>query len=237
MLNKRSCNKQKGVVLIFMALVIAFVILPMTAMVINVGRLIITLRQAQNLADVTASTGAQYLGKRCVANQTLDCGDVNNWASLEGWQSVKPAVRSLAQTLSINGAKSFSATDYFNYGINESVQDLANFQRQEIFATSGSGFNADVTMQVQRVSSCFDGTNWQKYQLDNIPNSYCLANAVEVTITISNYNLFLGQFLGVGTLNPKVRSTTAHLRWIPNACGQPSCTLIEAALASAQPCS
>jgi uncharacterized membrane protein len=228
----KNKSRQKGVVLIFMSLVITFVILPLTALVIDLGRIIITLRQAQNLADVAATAGVQYLGKKCITNSFLSCNDVNNWATLNGWQSVKPAIKAITLGIPVSGLERFSSTNYFNYGSSQTLQDLPNYDRQDISTT-----NNFIEINAKRVAYCYDGTNLVARQIEGINNAYCLANAVEVVVTVKKFPTFFGQIIGNNLLENKYRTATAHLRWVPNACGQPSCLLIDAALALPSPCS
>jgi hypothetical protein len=225
--------RQKGVVFVLSIFFMTFIFLPLTAMVIDLGRLIIALRQAQNLADVSATTGINYLGKQCVFNQFLDCGLVRNWATLTGWQSVKPSVKAIATTLSISGAKKFQGTDYFNTG-NATLNDMLNYQHDKIVATGGAG--ADVDIQVRRFSYCYNGASWVKYSLDNRANAHCLANLVEASVTVNNFPNFFGKISGINFFGSKTRVAESHLRWTPNVCGEPSCTIIESALLLPNPC-
>ena len=221
---------QSGVVLIFFVFVLTFVFLPFTAIVIDIGRFILTLRQAQNLADTASTAGLQYLGRQCVSNPLLSCTVPANWASLDGWRSVKPMVRAMAAATPLLQSKKLGSSDYFHTNLQFTPNDQINYQGDQLTLTARNG--ADVSISVRRGVKCFfiNGSGLPESRitwLDGQSQNYCLANTVETKVTISNFPVMLANFMGFSIFPSKDLITVSSLRPYPNSCGQPSCTDIE----------
>lgn len=210
-INKKN---EHGLVLILLLLLLPFFI-GLAMLVLDLGRMFVAIREAQNLADVIANTGSYLLLK-----------DVSYDQKLEDWQDIKPSAKALAIQIPILGAAPVAASDYFTAGTS-TVRDKSQYGFDTLNTTPTDNAYG-LSIKVERGIQCYDddGT-MHRLSLDNQDELFCLANYVQAEVSLKNMSIFFGKFFGFQQFAEVKRYTVAHVRPQPDPCDQPKCSAYE----------
>ena len=210
-----KCNKQNGIILIMVAILLPSFIL-LLALLMDTGRMFIIAKQAQNLADISSNAGATLLLKF----ETTLIWSVDR----ENFLDIKPTVKELAKLVSIMGAGIPESSDYFTSGSIGAIGQT-NYTHDTLTVPARGG-NSGMSITLRRGIRCFnDTTGVEEYlDLDSNPTHWCLANSVTVTVNVNGTWSSFGKVLGIENLNSISRSSTSHVRPVPNSCGVPACS-------------
>ena len=206
----RLVDDQRGAVLVLTCLVL-IVLIAVGGLVIDLGRLQVILRQMQSAADSASLAGVTQL---------------ENPADITGWRNVKKATLAAISRTKIHEldpvAKQALAQQTARYTSGGATfHDCPDYQNME------SEFG-NFEVRTQRGVFCYDpnlsgGFIRRWFTLEDKPNYFCLANSVEVTLTVRELEASFAKVMVGDRLLPVSITATAHLN-VPNTCGQDLCS-------------
>jgi uncharacterized membrane protein len=210
-----SKKQQLGVVLIFVMICLV-ALLATISLSVDLGRLFLVARQAQNISDTTSLAAIPDLQKPDPL--TPDCVPLN------GWARVKPVARMSLSQSPIVGVASIPDTATFNQGIFTS----AGYDLSGMGGTIISSNPAGSTMQVEvlRGLICYNDSDPKQYWrgLDDEAENYCIANAIQTTVTVSGIKYFFAPLIGMLESQSVSRTSRSHVRQSGAlSCGDPTC--------------
>lgn len=194
--------------------------LGMCAMVVDLGRFFIIVRQLQNAADSSSLSGAQALAKLDPMDpQSVPLSNVTTG----GWLQVKPRVRFILSNFSIRSLETVSTGFSYNLGT-MGAPDPSPFEgTQGLTSASNSG---RIRVNVERGIVCYNPGSGEQFfrSLENERSLYCLANTVQVTLTTYDIPVYFAKIFGMTSKGALTRTSRSNVRRAyPNSCGDPSC--------------
>lgn len=226
MISSRKHNSsQSGYVLVFVAFFM-IVLIALTGMVIDLGRFFIMARQLQNTADSASLAGVAALEKPNASNPY----DVPKGYPAEapratgGWLQVKPRIRYVLNNSPIPGAQEITMSSAFSSG-ETGLPDTAPFDGTTIGSAGGDG---SITAKVERGIVCYNGAGSSQHfrSLEGERSYYCIANAVQVTMSMFDIPTLFAGLMGFTKQSEIVRVGRSHQRRAPPySCGDPDCSV------------
>jgi hypothetical protein len=244
---KYSNSSQKGVFLIFTALILMAILL-LVGMMIDIGRIVITARNLQVAAESASLAGVERL-KKCDINNVnstplnFDClpyGVVFNGNG--GWQASKAAVIAALTNIKLLGRElgvpNYSTTSS-RCDVNDTIDGFGDLRYEQ-------GSFDGLTFRVERLFECVDSItgNLMLLSLENSsynrPAStyhYCLANALRVTLNYSGHKHMVASWFGMSSNTSITKNAVARIRPkdIALSCNFPSCDLMNSATTLCNP--
>lgn len=206
---------ENGAVLVLM-LLLTIVFLGVCALVVDLGRMFIVVRELQNDSDASSLAGVNALHKHTA-------GKLND-LSPYFWQQVKPRVRGILESYKILSTEMVTDENTFSDEPSESSKyDLPGF-KGTVLQTSGSK-GSPIWVKVERGIECYQGGTRTWVSLEPYPKRYCLSNAVHVDIKVRNVPFYFAKIFGVLKKDELYRRAVAHIRPAPPGnCFQPLCS-------------
>lgn len=213
---EKNSKKQLGVILVLMTFLIPVIIF-LGSLLLDVGRLFIVVRQAQNIADVISNEGANYLIRD-------PDSAIYPWVHSVNWANIKPVAKALIMSMKIPGAVAISGSSSFNQG-NPTAGDYCAYSSDTMTESNlGAIGPGNLTATVQRGLICYIGSKKLSIVLDNDPNLWCLSNYTQTTLQVSGVAAYLGNLLSTPAFGAVSRTAIAHLRPVPDSCEKPNCS-------------
>lgn len=224
-MKKFKRNLQSGVALYLTAISLPMII-ALLMLLFDLGRMYVALRQAQNLADISANAGATLLSKthpNYVYTVVLD-----------NYKNIRPTIKALTQQMNILGTTSPGTSTGFMDNVRGSpvYNGKPNFTYDTMTVDSTAGL-ARLTVKVRMGLRCNDSGVWRTIDLEPYANYWCLSNYADVTVTIGGLGAYFGRFFGITSQKDLSRNTLVHVRpMINDVCATPSCGLYSAYIGS-----
>lgn len=207
--------------IIVLTALMSFALIAIVALVIDLGRLQFLKRQLQNAADAAALAGVNQLRQHSPP-----------YVRVDEWQIVKKAVMLALSRSSIGELSDLGREQLARNPANNGVIFGAQGQGQETchdldFYRGDSGAADNLSIFIKRGVFCyFDDEGVPKRRwcaLEGSPQTYCMANAVEVELSLSDVSASFAHIFGLADLIDMTAAATAFMDPDPDNI-EPNCS-------------